>query len=121
MLLSDPEGREAVAQYLRGFLSLAGRLNAGFILDCQTGKTHPHWADDLGASISELGEANRDAIAFLEDLRFESSDNGQPIVLNGVIGPRGDAYAPEEELTASDAEAYHRTQIGWWPIRPSIW
>jgi S-methylmethionine-dependent homocysteine/selenocysteine methylase len=35
------------------------------------------------------------------------------VVLNGVVGPRGDAYSPDEDLAAHDAEAYHRKQIGW--------
>ena len=34
-------------------------------------------------------------------------------MLNAVIGPRGDAYAPENALTAAEAEEYHSQQIGW--------
>lgn len=112
-LLPDPKGREAIAQYFRGFLSLAERLGTGFILDSQTWKAHPHWATDLGASAEDLQQSNLQAISFLEGLRAEFADNDHPVVINGVIGPRGDAYAPEEELTASDAEDYHSTQIGW--------
>jgi homocysteine S-methyltransferase len=112
-LLPDPEGREAIAQYLRGFLSLAERLGTGFILDSQTWKAHPHWAADLGASHDDLRQSNCRAISFLEELRAEFAGNDHPVVINGVIGPRGDAYAPEEELTAADAEDYHNVQIGW--------
>ncbi len=112
-LLPDPKGREAIAQYLRGFLSLAERFNTGLILDSQTWKAHPHWADDLGVSVDDLKESNHQAIAFLEELRAEYAANAHPIVINGVIGPRGDAYAPEEELSADDAELYHGTQLSW--------
>jgi S-methylmethionine-dependent homocysteine/selenocysteine methylase len=34
-------------------------------------------------------------------------------VLNGLIGPRGDAYAPEVTVAADEAEDYHATQVGW--------
>lgn len=112
-LLPDPVTREAVARYLRGFLTLAGEMSTGFVLDSQTWKAHPHWADDLGASEDELREANRDAIAFIAALRDEFATNEKPIVLNGVVGPRGDAYAPEAEVAAHEAEAYHARQIGW--------
>lgn len=112
-LLPDANGRDALARYLRGFLSLANRLGTGFILDSQTWKAHPHWASDLGVTDAQLEEANRDAIEFIAGLRDEYSANAEPIVLNGVIGPRGDAYAPEEELTADAAESYHSTQLGW--------
>ncbi len=112
-LLPDAAGREALASYLRGFLSLAGETGTGFILDSQTWKAHTHWADDLGASEDELRAANSEAIAFIARLRDEFSANAKPIVLNGVIGPRGDAYAPEVEVAARDAERYHAKQLGW--------
>jgi S-methylmethionine-dependent homocysteine/selenocysteine methylase len=112
-LLPEARGREALASYLRGFLSLAKKYNAGFILDSQTWKAHPHWAKDLQATEEELRQANCDAIAFISGLREEYAENMGTIVLNGVIGPRGDAYAPEEKLSAGAAESYHSRQVGW--------
>ena len=112
-LLPDTAGREALASYFRGFLSLARETGTGFILDSQTWKAHMHWAEDLAASENELREANSEAIAFIARLRDEFSTNTKPIVLNGVIGPRGDAYAPEVEVAAHEAERYHAKQLGW--------
>ena len=57
--------------------------------------------------------ANKDSIAFIAELRDEYSTNNKPIVLNGVIGPRGDAYAPESRVAAVEAEEYHAKQIAW--------
>lgn len=112
-LLPDAAGREALERYFRGFLSLARDTGAGFILDSQTWKAHLHWADDLGESEDELREANEEAIAFIARLREEFASNSNPIVLNGVVGPRGDAYAPEVEVAALEAEQYHYKQLGW--------
>jgi S-methylmethionine-dependent homocysteine/selenocysteine methylase len=112
-LLTDEKGREALANYLRGYLSLARKTGAGFILDSQTWKAHMHWAEDLGATEDELHEANNDAIAFIAQLRDEFSGNDKPIVLNAIIGPRGDAYAPEREVVANEAEQYHGKQLEW--------
>ncbi len=112
-LLPDEAGREALANYLRGYLSLAKEYDAGLVLDSQTWKAHMHWADDLGASEQELHEANKDAIALIAGLRDEFANNSKPIVLNGVIGPRGDAYAPEAAVAAGESEAYHARQINW--------
>ncbi|MFZ0323705.1 MAG: homocysteine S-methyltransferase family protein [Actinomycetes bacterium] len=112
-LLEDPTGRDALADYYRGFLSLARDVDAGMVLDCPTWKAHLHWADDLGATESDLERANRDAARFSSQLRDEYPDNAQPIVVNGLIGPRGDAYAPEAAVAADEAERYHATQIGW--------
>ena len=102
-----------MATYFRAFLSLAHESNAGFILDSQTWKAHMHWADDLATHERELHEANRDSVAFIAGLRAEFSDNKKPIVLNGVVGPRGNAYGSGTEVVASEAEQYHSTQMGW--------
>jgi len=112
-LLPDQQGRKAVADYLREFLKLAEEYGAGFILDSQTWKAHTHWASDLGESEEELRRANEDAIEFINSLRNEISSSDRPIVLNGVIGPRGDAYAPDSMLAIDEAESYHSKQIRW--------
>jgi S-methylmethionine-dependent homocysteine/selenocysteine methylase len=111
-LLPDPSGREAIANYFRDFLALAKQHDAGFILDSQTWKAHPHWAQDLGATDAELRDANLDSLQFISGLREEFPDN-PPIVLCGVIGPRGDAYAPEARLAATEAQQYHAQQVEW--------
>jgi homocysteine S-methyltransferase len=60
-----------------------------------------------------LHQANRVSVAFIAGLRDEFSGNPKPILLNGTIGPRGDAYAPEAEVAAHEAEEYHAKQISW--------
>ena len=112
-LFPDPKGREALVNYYRGFLSLADATGAGFLLDGPTWKAHMHWAKDLGASEDDLRQVNHDAITFVSELRDEFSGNAKPIVLSAIIGPRGDAYAPEEAVAADEAERYHAKQIGW--------
>ena len=112
-LLPDPAGREALEAYFRGFLSLAGELDAGFVLDSQTWKAHLHWAGDLGASEADLKAANEASIGFIASLRDNFSANAKPIVLNAVVGPRGDAYAPQARLAIEEAEHYHARQLEW--------
>lgn len=112
-LLAESKGREAMANYFRGFLSLARDVGAGYILDSQTWKAHVHWAEALGATEADLRKANHDSVDLIVQLRDEFSGNAQPIVLNAVIGPQGDAYAPEHDRAAHQAEEYHSKQIGW--------
>jgi len=112
-LLADSAGRHALAQYFRGFLSLADTYQTGFILDSPTWKAHRHWAGALDSSERELADINREAINFIADLRDEFAGNRGPVVLNGVIGPCGDAYAPEASIHAGEAEAYYAQQLSW--------
>ena len=112
-LLPDPAGQAALARYFEGFLGLAREQGTGFILDTVTWKAHRHWADKLGATTAELKEANEACVAFIGGLRSRFADNAKPIVLNAVIGPRGDAYRPEAAISAAEAEAYFAEQLQW--------
>ena len=111
-LLPDPTGRAAIERYFEGFLGLARETNAGFILDTVTWKAHRHWAVDLGETPEQLRAANEQAVALADGLR-DRAGNPRPVVLNAVIGPRGDAYRPERRIEAADAEAYYAEQLGW--------
>jgi S-methylmethionine-dependent homocysteine/selenocysteine methylase len=112
-LLEEPAGRQALADYYRGFLSLGHRYRTGMVLDCPTWKAHPFWAADLGTDDAGLAAANRGAVAFACGLREEYTGMTGPVVVNALVGPRGDAYAPEEGVAADEAESYHATQLSW--------
>lgn len=112
-LLPLPDMRAQLAGYFRRFLELARDSDTGFILDSQTWKAHMHWARDLGVTEGQLRQANHDSIAFIAGLREEFRGNRQPILLNGIVGPTSDAYAPEKRVAADEAERYHARQLGW--------
>jgi homocysteine S-methyltransferase len=110
-LLRDESGAEALRAYFRPFLALARERGAGFVLDTATWRANPDWAAELGYSLDELDEANRRAVALAEDIR-DAESHDHPIVIDGVVGPRGDGYQPDELMPADEAERYHATQIG---------
>ncbi len=112
-LLSSPDGRQALDRYFQGFLELAKSHQAGFVLDIPTWRAQRHFASELGVSVSQLRDANDEAIAFGKSLKDQHQDSVSAIVLNGVIGPCGDAYDGTQSLDAADAQSYHREQIGW--------
>lgn len=112
-LLPDAKGRAALTRYFQGFLDLAKEQGTGFILDTVTWKAHRHWAAKLVASDDDLKAANEESVRFIADLRDGYEGNAMPIVLNGVMGPRGDAYRPEAVIAMDDAEAYFAQQLGW--------
>ena len=45
------------------------------------------------------------------DLRDSSPAWGRPVLVEGVIGPRGDGYVASARMTWSQAEAYHTPQL----------
>ncbi|MGK6355517.1 homocysteine S-methyltransferase family protein [Sphingomonas sp. DT-207] len=111
-LLPEAAGRAALERYFTGFLELARETGAGFVLDTVTWKAHRHWAGDLGQDIEELRIANEAAVDLASALRVRFEGEA-PIVINAVIGPRGDAYRPERKIAAAEAAVYYSEQLGW--------
>jgi S-methylmethionine-dependent homocysteine/selenocysteine methylase len=52
-------------------------------------------------------------VRFIAGLRDRFVENPNSIVLNAVIGPRGDAYRPEAKIAMDAAEEYFAEQLGW--------
>lgn len=108
-LLQQEEGRAAMARYFNDLLDEARRQGSGFVLDTATWRASAGWAPDLGLTPQAIDDANREAVRFAAGLRAARPD--QPILLNGTIGPHGDAYAPDRVLSPDEAQDYHARQI----------
>jgi S-methylmethionine-dependent homocysteine/selenocysteine methylase len=111
-LLDRPEGVEALRDYYRGYLEIAKRCETGFTLDTPTWRASSDWGEQLGYSASALAEVNRRAVDLAEEIRSAEETAATPICVCGTLGPRGDAYAPEELMEAAEAERYHAPQVG---------
>jgi S-methylmethionine-dependent homocysteine/selenocysteine methylase len=110
-LLADPDSRARLRRYYDGYLDIARRNSAGFVMETPTWRANPDWAERLGYSPARLDDANRAAITLAEEVRAAAVADGVPTVVSGCIGPRGDGYEPASAMTAEEAEAYHSVQI----------
>ena len=110
-LLKHDAGRDELRAYFAPYLGLARDQGVGFVLDTATWRANPDWALQLGYSLDDLDAANRAAVALAEEIRAAGPANGAPIVINGVIGPRGDGYDPGELMSPDEAEGYHARQV----------
>jgi homocysteine S-methyltransferase len=109
-LLDDAKGRVELTAYYEPYLKIARDYARGFILDTPTWRANPDWAEKLGYDLAALRALNIRSVEYVADLRREWQKPGTRILLNGVIGPRGDAYQ-QGRMTAAEAEAYHAHQI----------
>ena len=69
------------------------------------------WGEKLGYSKEAITDINRRAVALAVEIRDASATSPTPIVINGVVGPRGDGYRADAKMTADDAQQYHSEQI----------
>lgn len=111
VLLDDPAGLARLESYYRDFLELAAGTGAGFVLDTPSWRANPDWGDAVGYDRAALAAANQRGVKLIERLRAESGI-GERVVLNGVVGPRGDGYRADATMSANEARAYHAWQIG---------
>ena len=107
-LLKRKEGVEALRRYFRTYAALAQRHGTGLVLESPTWRASADWGAKLGYGAKEIVEANRGAIALMEEVRAEVRGKA---VISGCIGPRGDGYQPGKRMSAREAEAYHATQV----------
>jgi len=111
--LETDAGIAAIDAYMDRFARIAVDAQRGFIMDTPTWRASARWASELGMSHHELEAVHRESVATLMALRTELETDQSPFVINGVIGPHDDGYAPTRVLTAEQAETYHTAQVVW--------
>jgi S-methylmethionine-dependent homocysteine/selenocysteine methylase len=110
-LLQDGEGMGRLRTYFTAHAAVAAKADVGFVLEAATWRANADWGALLGFDAQALDEVNRMAVELLVDVRAEFSDAVKPYPISGCIGPRGDAYRPDLQMTVDAAAAYHRPQI----------
>jgi homocysteine S-methyltransferase len=110
-LLEDEVGRARLRRYFRPYLDMARARGVGFVLDTVTWRANADWGEKLGYSREALARVNREAVAFAGELREAYATEQTPIVVNGVVGPRGDGYRAEARMSPDEAERYHALQL----------
>ncbi|HEY6532678.1 MAG TPA: homocysteine S-methyltransferase family protein [Acidimicrobiales bacterium] len=109
-LLFTEEGRARLVAYYEQYLATARDHGMGFVLEGVTWRASRDWADELGLTDADLLraiDASSELMAGLRD-RWQAT---VPVVVSACIGPRGDGYAPDGHMTATEAEAYHAFEI----------
>ena len=110
-LLLDPAGRRRLDSYFEPFIRTALEQKVGFVLDTPTWRSNIDWGAKLGYSLGQLVDVNRGAVAWAIDLKSKFASPTMRIVINGVVGPRGDGYRVDTKMTAEEACTYHNAQI----------
>ena len=110
-LLDTAEGRQDLRDYFERYIAIARKTGRGFVLDAPTWRAGAAWAGALGQTLKDVLETNTRAVAFVRAIRERHEDEACPILINGLVGPAGDAYAPDSEVSAEEALLIHAPQI----------
>lgn len=112
-LFDTHAGVEALDRYFARYIGLAREAETGFVLDTATWRAGAYWSGTLGRDLDTLENMNRAAVAWALALRDRTETETTPVVVNGVIGPAGDGYAPDRLYSARTGEAAHAPQARW--------
>jgi len=110
-LLNDPRSAAALREYYTAFANVAVKLGTPFIFDSLTYRASRDWGALLGYSTQSLAEMNHKCFELYRECAVEAGLTEGDTVISGCIGPKGDAYETNQDLTAESAEAYHAEQI----------
>src|SRR3569833_4695881 len=110
-LLKSAEGERRRTGYFAEYARLAREQGTGLILESATWRASPDWGTRLGYDAAGLAEMNRRAIDVLLNVRAEYETPNSPMPISGNIGPRAEAFDPEQVMSPAEAEAYHQAQI----------
>jgi S-methylmethionine-dependent homocysteine/selenocysteine methylase len=110
-LLNDTRGLSCLRDYHRKVVEAAVANGFGVINEGLHYRASRDWGELTGFSREGLEEINSRGIEFYRDFAREYASPDTPMIVGGVIGPRGDAYNVGRTPDAAEAEDYHSEQI----------
>jgi S-methylmethionine-dependent homocysteine/selenocysteine methylase len=110
-LLDNPDAVATMRQMYRSYLDVVAKHGMCALIGGLDYRASPDWGELLGYSSEGLSEANLACINFLNELATEYKSDIPEILIQGLIGPRGDAYEQNKTITENEAEDYHSVQL----------
>ena len=110
-LLNDARGITCLRDYQRKIIEAAVANGFGVINEGLHYRASRDWGELIGFSKEALEDINIRGIEFYRELGREYDSPDTPMLVGGVIGPRGDAYNVGRTPDAAEAEDYHSEQI----------
>lgn len=110
-LLRNEEAQRALEAYYKPYLLLAEKYGLGFVMESPTWRASCDWGVKLGYTHDELFALNKQSIKFIREIARPFSQSLTHIIISGNIGPRGDGYKADSQMTAEQAKVYHLEQV----------
>lgn len=110
-LLETESGQKIIDGYYQRLIEFAAQRNIGVILDGVTWVASRDRAQKLGYTPKQLADINVQAVQLMVQARLNYGD--LPTLICADVGPRADAYARDEPMSAAQAEKYHAEQLSF--------
>ena len=110
-LLENPEAMKVIRDMYRRYFDVVAKHDLCALVSGMDYRASLDWGKLVGYSETALYEAIVANISFLKELGREYQSDIEEVLVAGVLGPRGDAYAQNRSITEDEAEQYHSFQL----------
>ena len=110
-LLDKPQAVSDLKDMYRRYLDVVAKWQFGALMASFDYRASPDWGAKLGYSLDDLADFQLRCLDFMREIVAPYRDQIPEVVITGSIGPRGDAYALNNTITADEAEEYHAVQL----------
>ena len=107
-LLFDARSRCAMEAIYREYIEIGARHALPLVVGSPSWRANPERI--RLATMLSCEEVNHEAVAFLREIRASYGPYATRVFIAGLLGCRGDAYAPRESLRAAQAREFHEPQ-----------
>jgi homocysteine S-methyltransferase len=110
-LLKNPKAVAALTGMYRKYFDVVAKHNMSALVGGLDYRASPDWGALLGYSTDGLADINFQCIDFLRNISKDYITDVDNILVQGLIGPRGDAYKVNRTITEDEAQDYHSVQL----------
>lgn len=103
----EERGRESLRRLYRQYLDIGSAFNLPMLVCTPTWRASAVRLQRAGLAHRDV---NGDAVRFVASIRDEYGAYAKRVFIGGLVGCMGDAYKPEEGLSADQAAGFHGAQ-----------
>ncbi len=107
LLVYDAADKQALSQIYNEYIVVAYKANIPIMICAPTWRANKERLEEA----DESRNVNKDAVAFMKNLRNAWKEWQDSILVGAVTGCKNDSYKPDEGLTTSEAYDFHSWQI----------
>ncbi len=107
LLVYDTAGKQALTQIYDEYIAVAHKAGIPIMICAPTWRANK----ERLAEASESRNVNRDAVAFMKNMRSAWKERRDNILIGAITGCKNDAYRPDEGLSSGEAYDFHSWQI----------
>lgn len=110
-LLKNPKATTKLKRMYEEYFSVVSEQKMLALVGGLDYRASPDWGAKLGYSASGLADINHQCIEFLRDAAAPFLNEIDEILIQGLVGPRGDAYEKGKNISVDEAQDYHSVQL----------